>query len=120
MNQILLLILITILLFFLIRIIATLENRVIQKIRLDAKDKKIEIHEIREPNELDGKSPFSNFAIWSEGSNIFGFSGERLYSKIIVEKSKQGENKYWVQASTAFFIPSVIYWKKITKNEEQD
>lgn len=114
MPQNLLLILIVIFLFFVIRIIVKLESRVIRKIKLDAINKEIEINEIRDPNDLDGKNPFGNFSFSFGSSKILGFSGERLYHKIVIEKNTNGYTKYWVRARTIFFMPSDVDWKKIT------
>lgn len=94
---------------FAIWLLITQEPRAVKKIKKDALKKGVKIKEIREPNINDDKNPFSKFIINPGGiSNIFGFSGEKIYFKIVETK----ESKYWVRVETIFFIPSKIEWSK--------
>ena len=99
----------------LIRVLVTLETRVLNKINKDAEIRQMKIISLREANESEKKSLSEGLDIWGGGnSTILGFSGERVYHKIaIIEESKGEYQKYLVKVKTTFFIPSDIDWKKV-------
>jgi len=94
-------------------IISSFEKRVLSKIKKDAQKKKFKLIIIRDPNSVDGKSPFPQFQIRTTKTTIFGmFNGEQTFDKIVFIKKDGKEDKYWVRVNTTSFIPSNPNWIK--------
>ena len=95
-------------------VLITLENRVEKYIRKKAEQKSLSSIIIRDSTRFDGKHPFEKFEVWLGGSSrIFGFSGERVFYRIVEAKDKGSDQSYWVKVRTSFFMPSSIEWREL-------
>lgn len=114
MEEIIILLVAGLFIFVSLRILFTLDSRVVKKIREDAKQKNYKIIEVRSPNRRDGETPFKGLEVtFGVSSNVMGARGERGYNKIVVVERESTLEKYWVKGSIMLFIPLQPEWKKI-------
>ena len=94
-------------------LLATVDKRILKKIRKEAHRRNIAIEEIRDPKKSDGTSPFGDVFIFTTTTKILGFSGERVIEKVVTSKKEGKIITHWVLIKTVAFIPVSVEWEEI-------